>query len=203
MTPYQVANGVLNIIGTGAGGLVCDSGEEPVKDWNSTTITDATKFVYSGMLITVSNAVNTAAPPFAFEVEDEVKQKESVSFEYDAGSPVANGTGGYVWGVRKSTASPWAIGTQARSYGVQYMVIDVGDIANSNAWIFVNPIDGTTNHLFAMTPDALDNSPTGAGEGYRRREGPGGWIWGQFGDAICQPTFTVSKFAMSTNYADV
>ncbi len=202
-SPYQVANGTLNIIGTGAGGLVCDSGEEPVKDWNSTTITDATKFVYAGMLITVSNAVVTTSPPFSFEVEDKVKQQEPVSFEYDAGSPVSSGAG-YVWGVRKSTASPWAIGTNTvRTYGTQYMVIDVGDIINSNAWIFVNPTDNNSAHLFAMTPDAFDNSPTGGGEDFGGGEGAGGWIWGQFGDAVCQAGFTVSKFAMSTNYADV
>jgi hypothetical protein len=202
-TPYQISGGVLNILGPG-NGLVCTAGEEPVKDWSSTTVTDSTQYVYAGMLITVSNAVPTTAPPFAFEVEDEVKQKESVTFEDDAGSPVANGTGGYVWGIRKSTASTWVIGTQARTYGMQYLVIDVGDIINSNAWIFVNPVDNNSAHLFAMTPDAFDNSPTGGGEDFGGGEGAGGWIWGQYGAAtVCQPGFTVSKFAMSTNYADV
>jgi hypothetical protein len=203
-TPYQVANGVLNILGSG-NGLVCTAGEEPVKDWSSTTVTDTTQYVYAGMLITVSNAVVTAAPPFAFEVEDEVKQKEPVSYEDDAGSPVANGAGGYVWAARKSTGATWTIGTQARTYGVQYMVIDVGDIANSNCWIFVNPPDGNVADLFAMTPDAWDLPASGgAGEDAGGGEGAGGWIWGQYGAAaVCQPGFTVSKFAMSTNYADV
>ena len=208
ITPYQITNGVLNIMGPG--GLVCTAGEEPVKDFSTTTITDATQYVYAGMLITVSNAVSTADPPFAFEVEDEVKQQESVTFEYDAGSPVAtNGAGGYVWAVRKSTGATWSIGTNnVRSYGVQYMVIDVGDIANSNAWIFVNPAAGyhnigdLTNN---MTADAYDPpSSGGGGEDAKNGEGAGGWIWGQYGAAtVCQPGFTVSKFAMSTNYTDV
>jgi len=84
------------------------------------------------------------------------------------------------------------------------MVIDVGDLANSNCWIFVNPTDGNPAHLFAMTPDANDPpSSGGVGEDIGANEGAGGWIWGQFGSTTCQPGLIVTKFAMSTNYTDV
>ena len=212
VTPYQVTGGVLSILGPG-NGLVCDNGEEPAKDISSSTVTDTTQYVYSGMLITVSNAVVTTSPPFAFEVEDGVKQTHSVTFEDDAGSPVANGGPGYVWAARKSTAATWTVGATSRSFGVQYLVIDVGDIANSNCWIFVNPPAGLTgigDLTNNMTADAWDQ-PSSGGAGIEgcpgtsggTAEGAGGWIWGQFGQTLCQPGFTVSKFAQSTNYAAV
>jgi hypothetical protein len=206
-TPYQVANNALNLVGPG-GGNVCTAGEEPVKDWGTTTITTNIApggFVYAGMLVTVTSAPpHVASPPFSFEVEDGVKQANPVSFEFDAGSAMTSG-GGYVWAARKSTAATWTIGTgPARTLGVQYMVIDVGDIVNSNCWIFVNPTDGNPSHLFAMTADAHDPpSSGGVGEDIGATEGAGGWIWGQFGAATCQPGLIVTKFAMSTNYTDV
>jgi hypothetical protein len=209
VNPYQVTNNELVIEGPGGGTLVCDAGEENIKDWSTTTIgtnNGAQSFMYAGMLVSVLDSVASSGPPFAFEVEDGVKQANPVSFEFDAGSAVPSG-GGYVWGARKSTASTWTFGTTVRSYGTQYMVIDVGDIVNSNCWIFVNPpaglnnIGDLTNNL---SPDAWNPaSAGGVGEDTGGTEGAGGWVWGQFGASTCQPGMIVTKFAMSTNYTQV
>ena len=200
-TPFQIDNSVLDIMGPN--GLVCNTGEEPVKDLSSSTVTDATKYVYSGMLITVSNAVVTANPPFAFGVEDKVQQQEPITFGAGLGSPVASGSG-YVWACRKNVIGPWAFGTTVRSFGTQYMLIDVSDVANSNTWFYVNPTDNNVAHLTNMTADVIDNNPAGAGANAGNGQGAGGFFWGQFGGSgTCQPGFTVTKLAVSTNYADV
>ena len=168
----------------------------PPRTYPAARLPTPTQYVYSGMLITVSNAGSDHVPTFRFRGGGWVKQTHSVTFSrMTPGSLAANGGPGYVWAARKSTAADGLLKDIALSFGVQYLVIDVGDIANSNCWIFVNPPAGLTgigDLTNNMTADAWDSpSSGGAGEDTGTSggtaEGAGGWIWGQFGQTLCQP----------------
>jgi PKD repeat protein len=203
---YQVYNGVLNILEPSPPYTPCDNGEEDVKNMTLTAVkTNTAKYVYAGMSITVSNAVS-GSPPWSGTMEVGTAI-DNPTYEHNAMAPVASG-GGYVWYCRTATDTSWVPGSTVRNYGVQYQVIVAGDLSGTNTWIFVNPAASSTNYaagqndhinLYTMSADTHD----GAGDGEDAQDGVGGWMWGQYGETVCQAAFTVSKLAVSTNYASV
>ncbi len=208
-TPYQVANGALNLLSSTPPYTVCSAGEEDVKNMSTGAVTSAdASYIYAGMLVTVSNAVATAGPPWSFNME--VGLIHNATYEHDASAPVDTNSGaGYLWGARTATDVTWAFGHTMRTYGVQYQVIVAGDLGGTNTWIFVNPPANSTNvnlsataglNLFTMNPDAACTN----GDGEDNKYGVGGWELGQYGAAgACQAGIAVAKLAMSTNYAAV
>lgn len=201
--PYQIVNGVLVIP---AGSLACDTSndEEPAKDIASTVVTDATQFAYLGMSITVTSAPATPAT-WDFTLlptapGGNVTHNESRTAVNDVGG------GNYVWNNHVNGFDSFYHGTTPRAYGTKYNVIIVGDIVNSNSWVFVNPSSGDTNDLFAMAYDAHDGPDVAGTTGW---SGPGdNGVGGIDIDNFCrtdgdQAGFLIYKIALSTNYTDV
>ncbi len=116
-----------------------------------------------------------------------------------------NGSGHYVWNTHVNGFDSFYHGTTARSYNTPYNVIIVSDTVNSNCWVFVNPADGNTSHLFAMAYDAHDGLDVAGVTSYL---GPGSSGIGSLDiDNFCsgndQPGILISRMAFSTNYTAV
>ena len=198
--PYQIVNGVLV---TPGGFAACNtsSDQEPAKAIASTAVTDTTQFAYLGMSITVTSApVNPNTWDFTFLPvlpTTDVTHNEARTSSSDMGG------GHYKWNTHVNGFDSLVSGNVGRTYGTQYNVLIVGDIVNSNCWVFVNPTNSSTSSLFAMTPDAHDG-PDVPGWGGPGNIGVGGIDIDNFCSANnAQPGYLITKMALSTNYADV
>jgi len=140
----------------GFGACNTSSDEEPAKSIAANAVTDTTQIAYLGMSVTVTSAPtgpNTwdfTFIPFTTPGGGDVTHNKART------SVAAAGGGQYRWYTHNNGFDSLVSGNINRSYGTQYKVFIVGDIANSNCWVFVDPPDNTTNSLFAMTPDAHD-----------------------------------------------
>ncbi len=198
---YSIVNGVLV---TPAGVGNCDGSQldqEPAKNIAGSAVTDTTAFAYLGMSVTVTSA--PAIPnTWDFTMLPTVPGG-NVTIDEARTSVTDNGAGQYKWWTHVNGFDSLVPGTIGRTYGTKYIVIIVADIVNSNCWVFVDPSDNNTSHLFAMTPDTHDG-PTVPGWG-----GPGGdgGVGGVDLDNYCsenaQPGYLIYKMAMSTNYTSV
>ena len=195
---YQIVNGVLVTPG-GNDACITSSDQEPAKNIAAAPVTNSTAFAYLGMSMTVTSAPSqpntwdfTLLPTVPGGNVTINEARTSVS---DAGG------GKYKWWTHVNGYDALIPSTITRSYFTNYIVIIVGDIVNSNCWVFVNPPNATTNSLFAMTPDTYDG-PTVPGW-----SGPGSVGVGSMDmDNYCgngQPGFLISKMALSTNYSTV
>jgi hypothetical protein len=166
-------------------------------------ITDVTQFAYLGMSMVVTSAP-TNPNTWDFTLLPGVPGA-NVTFNEARTAVNDNGSGHYVWNTHINGFDSFFHGTTPRSYNTQYNVIIVGDVVNSNSWVFVNPADGNTSHLFAMAYDAHDGPDV---SGITSYVGPGSFGIGSLDiDNFCsgndQPGMLISKMAFSTNYTAV
>jgi len=205
--PYQIANSVLALAGgqhPGCGGGATE--QEPAKNIASSPVTNIGQFAYLGMSIVVTSA--PALPnTWDFTLLPNVGTGNDVTHN-EARTAVNNYTnvpGTYVWNTHVNGFDSFYHGTTPRTYGTKYNVIIVGDIVNSNCWVFVNPPNGTTNSLFTMGYDAHDGLDVA---GITSFSGPGNTGVGAIDiDNFCsgndQPGMLIYRMAMSTNYTAV
>jgi PKD repeat protein len=198
--PYVIADGVLV---TPAGGSCAGNANdaEPAKNIASMAVTDSTQFAYLGMSMTVTSAPTTPNT-WDFTLLPTVPGGNVTINE--ARTAVNDNGSGYVWNTHVNGFDSFYHGTTTRAYYTNYIVIIVGDIVNSNCWVFVNPPSSNTSDLFGMTYDAHDGPDVAGTTGWI---GPGSVGVGSIDiDNYCanpQAGFLISKMALSTNYASV
>ena len=197
--PYQIVNGVL-VLPDVNNNCSDASLQEPAKSISSSVVTDANQFVYLGISMTVTSAYpNPATWDFAM-----VPFLFGGTVTSNKGRTSVNDVGGghYAWNTHVNGFDAFIHGTTQRNYNQKYNVYIVGDVGNSNSWVFVDPPSADTNVLFAMTPDAHDG-PAVAGWGGPSTGGIGGIDIDHFCSANTQAGYLITRIAMSTNYADV
>lgn len=199
---YQVTNSTL-VVPYNCPGI---SSQEPWKNFSATDITDATAYVYAGMLVTVTGAYPTSQPDYSFAIYNHVNQQ---GFADDRVGLTDVGSGHYVWDCHISGIDSWVDGSTPRNYNQQYMVIIVGDVANSNTWVYVDPnlgdlsistVAGLTNNLVPDVHDPPGALPVG---GQGADPTAGSFLIGNYCNGVPQSGLTISKLAISTNYVAV
>ncbi|HTS18085.1 MAG TPA: PKD domain-containing protein [Verrucomicrobiae bacterium] len=206
--PYYVSNNVLSIPFQCSG----TTAQEPWKNISAQDVTDTTAYVYCGMMVAVTGAPS-GDPDYSFAIYNHTFES---GYADDRVGVSDLGGGNFEWDCHISGIDSWVHGGVPFGYNTTNMVIIVADVCNSNTWVVVNPTSAnisyanvpanggssppiTTGQVAVQDPQAGNGPAGGAGADPTA----GSFLIGNYCNGQSQSGMTISKLAVSTNFAIV